>query len=279
MLSSHSHRFALTLALTAAFALPAVAQPTRSDAPLPSAQQPQSQRGWLGVHMGPTPAENNQGVPVLRSIPDSPADSAGLVRGDIIQAINGAPVRTADALIRALAGATAGSVVTVDLVGPNPRRVDITLDPHPGGRVDFGRRMIGRPLPLMEAGNLETGEREALFAVDGKVRIIELWATWCGPCRAAMPQISRLVSSMDKDRFEFVSVASEDRLTVQAFMKSRSVPYRVLFDEEEEVVAEYWATATPTFILVDQAGTVVEYVQGADRVSQLFQQAQELMNR
>lgn len=250
---------------------------TSPEAPVASASsRAATQRAWLGVHMGPTAEGQSQGVPIRRAIPTSPAEAAGLVRGDIIATIDGTPVRNADALIRAVGERVAGQQVQLEVVGPNPRTVTLQLTGHPGPNTDFGRLLIGRPLPALQAFNLATGSAVALAPRDGKVRIIELWATWCGPCRAAMPHISRLVSSMDKDRFEFVSVASEDRITVQAFMKSRSVPYTVYFDENEDVAAELWATATPTFVLVDGNGVIVDYAQGTNRLDVLFTRAREL---
>lgn len=273
--------FILLLAAVAAPLSPAtlaIAAPS-AESPVPPTRPQQAQRGWLGVQMGQTPEGNNQGVPVRRPLPSSPAEAAGIVRGDVIQAVNGTPVHSADALIRALANLSAGTVVSLDLAGANPRTLSITLANHPGSRSDFGRMMIGRPLPPTRAGNLETGALEDVAPRDGKVRIVELWATWCGPCRVILPQLSRWSTQLDKERFELVSIASEDRLTVQAFVKARSFPYRVLFDANEDVASEYWATATPTFILVGADGVVVDYVQGIDRVEALFQRARELTER
>lgn len=272
-----------TALLAAALSLPPLALPalaSSGEAPVSAQPTPaQGGRAWLGVHMGPTAEGNNEGVPVRRAIPSSPAERAGVTRGDIIAAVEGTPVLNADALVRTLANFRAGNTIQIQLAGPNPRVVQVALSAHPGPNTDFGRMLIGRQLPELRAGNLESGDTQAIAVRDGKVRIVELWATWCGPCRAAMPQITRLVSSMDKEQFEFVSVAGEDRRTVQAFMKTRAVPYTVYFDENEDVAGELWATATPTFVLVDRDGTVVDYVQGIQRIQELFDQARQLTER
>lgn len=237
---------------------------------------PQAQRGWLGVHLAPSKGAEVDGVLVRRSVPGSPADNAGLKRDDVIYSVDGARVRSAEEIVAKIGGLSAGTRVLLELRGPNPRELSIALTAAPNDLRDIAQRLIGRALPSTEALSLETGRLETVNPIDGKVRIVELWATWCGPCRTVQPQIQRFVESMDAERFEFVAVASEDAGTVRRYLESRPVTYRVLADPEDELSSIYWATATPTFILIDRTGKAIEHQSGIQGLQALLERARAL---
>ena len=54
---------------------------------------------------------------------------------------------------------------------------------------------------------------------DGKVYVVEFWATWCGPCIAAMPHISELQKTLEKKGVQIISVSDEDLETVEGFLE------------------------------------------------------------
>lgn len=243
----------------------------------PAPQDVTAKRGWLGVQMSTKPDPNIAGVPVLRSIPASPADDANLAPGDVVVSIDGTPVRTSNEMIQLLASSVAGSSVRVEIAGPRARTVDILLAAHPGDLSRIGRRLIGRPAPSVSATNVVTGAEERVAPQDGKVRIVEIWATWCGPCKAVMPTVARLNADMDPTRFEFVGIATEDRSIVQRFLARNPATHRILADGEELAAREFWISATPSFILIDQRGTIVDHVSGIGRVEALFERAKEMV--
>lgn len=245
----------------------------------PAPQEAPAQKGWLGVQLSTKNSASQGGVLVRRSIPASPAEAAGLVGGDIVQQVDGISVRTADEMIRLLGTKASGTEVLLDIVGPRPRQVRITLSVHPGDLGHMGARMIGRQVPQAQALNLRSGRPEAVTPSDGKVRIVEIWATWCGPCRSIKPTIGRLVDTMDSERFEFVGVASEDAATVNRFLAKHPANYRVLADPDEDVSSLYWTTSTPSFLLIDQQGNVVEHMSGIQAVPRLFEDARRLIER
>lgn len=262
----------LSLCVSTSLALPPATSHAQS-----APEEIQSTKGWLGVHLSTANDPSLGGVLVRRSIPASPADNAGLVRGDIILQVDGVPVRTADEMIRLVGQKTTGARILLDVNGPNPRQVTAVLSVHPGDLRQIGRRLIGQPAPASEALNLQSGMQERVNPVDGKVRIVELWATWCGPCRTVQPKLTRQVESMDEAHFEFVAVASEDPGTVLRYIRSNPVNYRVLADPDEEVGSLFWTSSTPTFILIDAKGRVVRYSSGISDVDQLFEEARQLV--
>ena len=57
--------------------------------------------------------------------------------------------------------------------------------------------------------------------LDGKVHVVEFWATWCGPCRSSMPHISEL-QQRHGDDVTFIGVTREDVATVNRFLDKES---------------------------------------------------------
>ena len=55
---------------------------------------------------------------------------------------------------------------------------------------------------------------------DGKVYVVEFWATWCGPCRASMPHLASLQEKYADKGVQIISISDEDRETVDEFLKT-----------------------------------------------------------
>ena len=76
----------------------------------------------------------------------------------------------------------------------------------------------------------------------GHVYMVEFWATWCGPCAAAMPRLAELQKQYQSQKFQLISVSDEALATIQAFLK-RSLPASSSAKAEEESSA---AESKPT---------------------------------
>ncbi len=110
----------------------------------------------------------------------------------------------------------------------------------------------------MTDANLENleGEKFTLSQMKGKVVLFDLWATWCGPCIDAIPEIQNV-----HDHFSFADDviiwginSGEHPDKVGAFMEEHKPPWPILLNQKREVNKAYGISGIPTFILIDKAG-------------------------
>lgn len=84
----------------------------------------------------------------------------------------------------------------------------------------------------------------------GKVVLLDFWATWCGPCKEAMPEVQALWDKYHSKGFEVASISAEDRQTVLAFHKTIDYTYPVYLDPNGLAAVDYKADQIPTFVLI-----------------------------
>jgi peroxiredoxin len=87
-----------------------------------------------------------------------------------------------------------------------------------------------------------------------KVVIMDFWATWCGPCRMAMPALARYWEK-HKDKVEVLMInQGEAPERVKAFIEASKLPMRVLLDRDGSVSRAYRVYGIPTTFIVDKEG-------------------------
>ena len=120
--------------------------------------------------------------------------------------------------------------------------------------------VMGEPAPGFELPRLG-GEPLSLESMRGKVVYVNLWATWCGPCREEAPSLQKLYAELHDEGFEILAAtidAPSDLSKVEAFRKEFGLSYPILLDAEKTVYHRYGATAVPESYLVDAQGRLVE---------------------
>lgn len=110
-----------------------------------------------------------------------------------------------------------------------------------------------------------TGKQVSLSDFKGKVVLLNIWATWCGPCKREIPSLNRLYQMRKNKGLEIVAV-SVDRTPVSgvaAFVANYQMSFPVLHDSRGEVGQKYWARSIPSSYLLDRSGVIKWTVKGS----------------
>lgn len=91
----------------------------------------------------------------------------------------------------------------------------------------------------------------------GEVVIIDIWATWCGPCRLQARFLEELHQEMAGQGVRFLAInVGEDEATVRDFVASSPFPYSVLLDPSDSLSQRYQIFGLPTVMIVDRNGAI-----------------------
>lgn len=119
------------------------------------------------------------------------------------------------------------------------------------GRVD-----IGSPAPAYRTVALG-GDSVSLEQQRGKVVLFNVWATWCHPCRAEIPELRAIHAKYAARGLELVGVSVDTEgsdADIREFMKEFEMSYPIWRDPEERVSSQFMLVGVPATFLIDRAG-------------------------
>jgi thiol-disulfide isomerase/thioredoxin len=174
----------------------------------------------------------------------------------------------AAAALLAATGCTADSTTDGPTAEPAPMPFE-TCPPARPGRADRCRRTGARPLPAVTLPCFNGGAPVALAGL-GRPAVINLWASWCGPCRTELPELQAFADGAG-DRLLVLGVNTDDTRDAAAWAGADfGVSFPSVFDPDGTLKAGLGRTAIPVTLFVDQRGNVTyQDVSGALTVSKL----------
>ena len=124
----------------------------------------------------------------------------------------------------------------------------------------------GFPAPDFSLRDLE-GHFHRLSDLRGKVVFLNLWATWCPPCRMEMPSMERLFRHLRERGFVLLAVSQDEggKAAVEPFVRDLGLTFPVLVDPEHQVGDRYQVWGYPESFIIDREGRIVERVIGPRR--------------
>ena len=119
---------------------------------------------------------------------------------------------------------------------------------------------VGRPAPEVVVDRLN-GKTLALSSLHGKVVLLDVWASWCGPCKQELPMLDAIAARLHKRGVEVVAVSvDQERENVDKFLEARPKWNLTIAHDPKGAIADtFQPEKMPTSYVIDRAG-IVRYV-------------------
>lgn len=149
----------------------------------------------------------------------------------------------------------AGMALALAFAGP--AQAEVRLDPNRDDSKGFKFLTTG-DVPYIDFTTLD-GEVLTNESLKGKLVVIDVWATWCAPCMAAMPHFESLVKEYGgNDKIEFLGVSLDtDRETLDNTIKERGISWTQVYDEGRNLNKAWNQGMIPTIVILAPTGESV----------------------
>ena len=145
-----------------------------------------------------------------------------------------------------------GEEFTVDAGDGNPDELMRNLDP---------------PYLMPHFGFIDgAGQERNLSEFRGKVVLLNIWATWCAPCRKEMPSLDRLQSTFGSSKLQVLAIATDEGgvAVVQRFYRKLGIKkLEVFIDKNGESMSKLKVVGLPTTLLIDRSGNAIDVKVGS----------------
>lgn len=116
---------------------------------------------------------------------------------------------------------------------------------------------VGKEAPDFEC-ELLNGKKAKLSDFRGNVVVLDVWATWCGPCRAMIPHERELVEKLKSKPFKIISLSVDDKKeTLTQFLEKEKMPWTHVWNGAQGGMVDlYQIQFYPTIYVLDTGGTI-----------------------
>jgi thiol-disulfide isomerase/thioredoxin len=138
------------------------------------------------------------------------------------------------------------------------------------------QQVVGTALPDEIVSNARGGELR-LASYRGRPLLVNLWATWCGPCRREMPALERL-SKEQSGRLNVVAIDQrEDPAVVLAYARRFGVTFPIGIDDDQRLATNLHLVGLPSSFFVDGDGVIRDAVDGEMTYDEMTRKASSLL--
>lgn len=123
------------------------------------------------------------------------------------------------------------------------------------------------------------GRSVQLSQYAGQVVLLDFWATWCGPCRAEIPNLKKVREEFAGRGFEVIGVSLDDggAALVRSFVEREGIAYPIVMGDAELAELYGGVEAIPTAFLIDRDGRIVHRMVGYKEESELRRRIEPLL--
>ncbi len=120
----------------------------------------------------------------------------------------------------------------------------------------FAVHKTPRPIPVVQFQN-EKGETRSLADYKGKIVLLNIWATWCGPCVRALPEYEKVMNELDRSKVQFIAVNQEEKEgLIKAFAERKKMKLPIGLDPEGKVGKIFNCENLPQTVIIGPDGKI-----------------------
>lgn len=137
---------------------------------------------------------------------------------------------------------------------------------------------VGEPMPDLELEQLEGAGTGSLADYEGQWVLVNVWASWCGPCREESPALQRFHEDNEGSDFTVLGIDSREISSEgRAFVEEYGLTYPQFHDGEGRIPDDFGMTGFPESFLVDPEGDLALHFAGPVTEEMLDQEVQPLI--
>jgi thiol-disulfide isomerase/thioredoxin len=151
-------------------------------------------------------------------------------------------------------------------------------------KIASSRKLNNSVAPNFDYEN-HKGGKTSLESLKGKYVYIDVWATWCGPCRAEIPSLKKIEEKFHNKNIEFVSISvdvDKDHEKWKTFVTDKALGGTQLFADKNwlsDFIKAFGINSIPRFILIDPNGVVIDADAKRPSDPKLSEQLDGLLNK
>jgi peroxiredoxin len=117
--------------------------------------------------------------------------------------------------------------------------------------------LVGNAAPAFSRPAVEGGASISIASLQGKVAIVDFWATWCEPCKKSFPKLEELNVKYRNSGLQIVGVSEDDDAGgIPMFAKELGTKFPLVWDQEKSIAAKWQPKSMPCTFVVDKNGIV-----------------------
>lgn len=232
---------------------------------------------WVGL-VGAPRADKKPGLYIKRILLDSPAQRAGLQAGDIVLKANGQSVSNVQELRGAMRALTVGQELKLEYLRDDvPKSAALKLVALPSQLELLKSQLMGRPLPAFSYQLVGSDQLTPSKSLEGKVTIVEFWATWCGPCRQTSAYLTEYYPK-HKDSVNVIAITAEPMGVVTKFLEKQGEQptYPIAIDPDQAAHDALLIQSYPTILILDSKQNVRKILSGFNHPSDIGAAVEEV---